>query len=364
MIAIAYDQCNIVKDRIQLNTDARIRKTGGIRTAKALFPGRLALDGVSLELFSQDGIRAIDHATMEVLSNPGIQVSDDGARKVFKDAGCAVDERTKVVKIPEYLVRRAVQTAPSQFKLYGREKNRTFEQEHMGRVHFTCFGTGIKMCKYMGPGQYQTVDSTDKDLADTAKLVDWCDNVSYYSLAVSARDWAGKGKEDVHEMFTSMLNTTKHFHHIDPVGENVEYYFDMAKAYYGGDEEEARKKPVFSMLQCPTSPLELSANACGVIMKGAKYGIPVNILSMAMSGGSSPIFLAGTLVTHSAEVLAGIVLSQLTVPGAPVWYGSSTTTFDVKRGTAPVGSPELGLISAAVAKLGQYYGLPTYVAGI
>jgi trimethylamine--corrinoid protein Co-methyltransferase len=29
-----------------------------------------------------------------------------------------------------------------------------------------------------------------------------------------------------------------------------------------------------------------------------------------------------------------------------------------------VGSPELGMISAAVAKLGQYYGLPTFVAGI
>jgi trimethylamine--corrinoid protein Co-methyltransferase len=84
---------------------------------------------------------------------------------------------------------------------------------------------------------------------------------------------------------------------------------------------------------------------------------------MAMAGGSSPVHLAGTLVTHNAEVLSGIVLAQLVKPGAPVWYGSSTTTFDLKKGTAPVGSPELGLISAAVAKLGQYYGLPTFVAG-
>jgi trimethylamine--corrinoid protein Co-methyltransferase len=28
-----------------------------------------------------------------------------------------------------------------------------------------------------------------------------------------------------------------------------------------------------------------------------------------------------------------------------------------------VGSPEMGLLSAAVAKLGQYYNLPTYVGG-
>ena len=117
------------------------------------------------------------------------------------------------------------------------------------------------------------------------------------------------------------------------------------------------------MLLCPTSPLELSVNACQVIIKGARLGIPVNVLSMAMSGGSSPVYLAGTLVTHNAEVLSGIVLAQLTVPGTKVWYGSSTTTFDLKNGTAPVGSPELGLISAAVAKLAQFYGLPSYVAG-
>ena len=132
------------------------------------------------------------------------------------------------------------------------------------------------MCNYQESNRFTTVDSTDKDVADTAKLVDWADNIDYYSLAVSARDWAGKGKEDVHEMFTSIQNTTKHFHHIDPVGENVEYYWELAKAYYGGNEEEARKKPIFSMLLCPTSPLELSGNACQVIMKGARLGIPTN----------------------------------------------------------------------------------------
>jgi trimethylamine--corrinoid protein Co-methyltransferase len=332
--------------------------------AQRYYPGREMLEGVSLEIFSQEALRAIDHASMEVMSNPGIQVSVPEARALFKEAGCEVDERTKVVRIPEYVVRRALMTAPSKFTLWGREKKYNLEQEHMGKVHWTCFGTGIKMCNYLGPGQYQTVDSTSKDVAATAKLVDWAEHIDYYSLAVSARDWAGRGKEDVHEMMISMENTAKHFHHIDPVGENVEHYFELAKALYGGDEEEARKKPVFSMLLCPTSPLELSSNACQVIVKGARLGIPVNVLSMAMSGGSAPVFLAGTLVTHNAEVLAGITLSQLASPGAKVWYGSSTTAFDLKRGTAPVGSPELGLISAAVAKMGQYYGLPTYVAGI
>ncbi len=220
------------------------------------------------------------------------------------------------------------------------------------------------MCDYKGHGEFQTRDSNEQDLANIAKLCDAMDGLSFFSLPVSARNWAGNGSEDVHEAYTSMKNTTMHFHHIDPVADNVKYYFEMVKAYYHGDEYKALNYPIMSMLVCPTSPLELSYNAAQCIIQGARYGIPVNVLSMAMAGGSSPVFLAGTLVTHNAEILSGIVLSQLAKPGAKIMYGSSTTTFDLKRGTAPVGSPELGLISAAVAKMGQYYGLPVFTAGM
>jgi trimethylamine--corrinoid protein Co-methyltransferase len=84
---------------------------------------------------------------------------------------------------------------------------------------------------------------------------------------------------------------------------------------------------------------------------------------MAMSGGTAPISTAGTLVTHNAEILSGITLSQLTRSGAPVIYGSSTTAMDTKIAAAAVGTPECGLISAAVARLAKYYMLPSYVAG-
>ena len=328
------------------------------------YPGKIMMQGLKLDVFTEDGIQAIDRATMDVLANYGIQVSDAEAIKVFEDAGCTVNYETQMVKIPTGVVRRALASAPSKFYLYGRDEKNTIEQEHKGRVHFTNFGTGIQVCNYLGDGKYETVDSTGEDLAKSAKLVDWAENLSYFSLSVSAREWAGVGAEDVHELMISIENTSKHFHHIDPVAENGEFYRDIVLAYYDGDQEQAYNKPIMSMLVCPTSPLELSRNAAQVIMKGARYGIPVNVLSMAMAGGSSSVYLAGTLVTHNAEILAGLVLSQIACPGARAWYGSSTTTFDLKHGTAPVGSPELGLISAAVAKLGQFYGMPVYVAGM
>jgi len=84
---------------------------------------------------------------------------------------------------------------------------------------------------------------------------------------------------------------------------------------------------------------------------------------LAMAGGTSPVTLAGTLVTHNAEVLGGITLNQLVQKGAPVIYGSSTTAMDLKIGAASVGTPECAIISGAVARLARYYALPCYVAG-
>ena len=124
-----------------------------------------------------------------------------------------------------------------------------------------------------------------------------------------------------------------------------------------------RERPIFSFNVCPTSPLRLTLEFCQVVIDSARLGVPLNIISMAMSGGSAPVTLAGTLVVHNAEVLGAITLSQLVRKGTPVIYASSTTSMDLRLGTASVGCPELGMISAAVAKLAQYYQLPNWVAG-
>jgi trimethylamine--corrinoid protein Co-methyltransferase len=135
-----------------------------------------SLQGVELGLFTLDELNAIHYATMEILMNPGIQVSDAEARKIFKENGCEVDEDTKVVKIPEYLVRKALQLAPSRFVLWGRDKKYNTVQESGGKVHWTCFGTGVKVCRYRD-GKYVTVDSVEQDIADIAKLCDWAENI-------------------------------------------------------------------------------------------------------------------------------------------------------------------------------------------
>ena len=134
-------------------------------------------------------------------------------------------------------------------------------------------------------------------------------------------------------------------------------------AAISGSREKLLERPLITFITCPVSPLKLVKDTCEVIMGAARSGMAVNILSMAMAGGSSPVTLAGTLVNHNAEVLSGIVLNQLTCKGAKVIYGSSTTAMDLRLASASVGSPECAMINGAVARLARYYSLPSFVAG-
>jgi len=316
------------------------------------------LSGLGLNMFSDDELAELHRATLDVLENGGLMVLNDEAQDIFYSHGCKVDKKTNIVKIPPYMVEEAIRSAPSKVLLAGRNPEYDVVLEG-SRVAYTTFGVAIKVLD-LETGEAR--ESTNKDLAESSILADAAESVNVLSQTVTPRD-APPEIEDLVAAETCFANCSKHFHHIDLLStESVRRFFDMGAAIAGG-EEEMRKRPVCSVLICPVSPLQLSPEASEVIVESARVGLPCNILSEALSGGTAPVTEAGTLIVHNAEVLGGITLSQLSKKGAPIIYGSSTTMLDLSFVNAPVGAPELGMLSAAVAKLGQYYNLPTYVAG-
>jgi trimethylamine--corrinoid protein Co-methyltransferase len=326
--------------------------------ARGLQAGYGQLQGFSLNMFSSHEYEELHLGTLDVLQNYGVLVFGDEALDIFEKNGAFVDRQSNRVRIPAHLVEDAIHSAPSTILLAGRNPkfDVTLQQRRTG---FTNFGAGVMVVDPF-TGEYR--ESNKQDVAYTALAVDALEHVDIYSSAVVARDVNEKAT-DLHEAEAFLSNTSKHCQHIDLTGgAGARKFFEMAAAIVGG-MGKLRERPIVSALVCPTSPLQLHLHTAEIIIECARAGVPVNVLSMAMSGASAPVTLAGTLVTHNAEVLAGITLHQLTSRGAPVIYGSSTTTFDLTYVTAPVGAPELGMISSAVAGLATYYMLPSYVAG-
>ena len=292
-----------------------------------------------------------------MLERTGVFVEDEAALDVFSDGGCRVDRERRNVRIPPYVVEEAIRSAPSRLCLAARDPAHDYVLE-ADRVGFTSFGEGVLI---VDPRSGALREPTKADVGDSARICDYLDSVDVYERAVGAAD-VPQQVGQLHNAEAIFANTTKHVF-MGPFSGYLLSKIVAAASVIAGGRDRLRQRPLISFITCPVSPLKLVRDTCEIIMGAAREGMCCNILSMAMAGGSSPVTLAGTLVTHNAEVLAGITLSQLTERGAPVVYGSSTTAMDLRLASASVGSPECGLIGAAVAQMARRYLLPSWVAG-
>lgn len=319
--------------------------------------GGSAFTGFSLNVMDEDTLYQIHLNTLEVLEYTGLFVESDKALEVYEAHGCRVDWDKKIVKIPAYVVEDAIRKAPPSYIMAGRDPQNDMVMQS-NRVNFLTFGEGIMV---IDPYTLERRHSTKQDVADVAKLVDALDNLDAIEQTLTCRD-QDERVAGLHGIEATLLNTTKHFSQGAEDAHQAKIAIEMAGAIVGG-VDKLKERPIISGGGCPVSPLTLAKGNTEMLMEYAKVGLPCNPLSMAMAGGSTPVTLAGTLTVHNAEILANIVLIQMVNPGNPCSYGSSTTVLDLRRASATVGAPELGMISAAVAKMAQFYNIPSLVAG-
>lgn len=324
---------------------------------RPLKSGKLYSGGFSLNVLTDDELYEIHLATLEILKNTGVFVESEEAREIFSSGGATVNASNNVVTFPPYLVEDAIRWAPDTFIAYGRIPESDVVLE-ANRVTFTNFGEGIM---FVDPYTGEHRETLKRDTEMAARVIDYLPHVETYERCMLSHD-KHHSVQALHNAEASLTNTTKH-HWLGPVNRyQCGKIIEICSAIAGG-REKFRERPFLTFVTCPISPLKLSGHHCEIIIEAATNDMGVNCIGMAMAGGSSPIHIAGTLVQQNAEVLASLVLSQLVKKGAPFVYASSTCPLDMKQATASVGSPETGIINAAVARLARYYSLPCFAAG-
>ncbi len=326
-----------------------------MRRSKAA--GEFMLEGFGIHCMTNEAIERIHDATLEVLKFTGIKVYSDDALEIYHGGGCTVDKTSRTVYFPAHVVEDCIRSAPASFVLGARDPRHDFLIGGK-RVGFCNFSCGVQVAD-INDGTIR--ESTRKDTEDVSKLVDYLDQYDILDCPVVPRD-VNQAIFPLHNYEAMVSNTTKHCSTAPFNYRLTELIIEMASAVAGG-KENLRRKPIISADVCPQSPLSLAQETCETIIAYARHEIPVNVLSMALAGGTSPVTLAGTLVTHNAEVLAGICLSQLTKRGTPNIYGSSTTMMEMRRGTATVGCPEMAMLGACVAAMAKSYRIPSFLAG-
>lgn len=317
--------------------------------------GSRSSGGLSLNMFSQDEVESIHRATMEVLEQTGVLIGSPEARDILAKAGAkrADDE---IMKIPQWMVADALASAPETIILPGLTPDRDVVLDST-RVMFTNFGEAVYL---VDPETGKVRNTTKQDVRDLTRVVDALDVIAVCERMAGAQDYP-EAVAELHNYEALLTNTNKHVFTGGGNGRLTQYMADMAKAAVGEENFEERCPVTFNT--CPISPLKLTSDVCEVIMTSVRNGAAINVLSMGMAGGSTPVNLAGALVVHNAEALAGLVLAQTVKRGSKFIYGSSSTAMDLRYGSAVVGTPELALLNAGVAVMARYYKLPSWAAG-
>jgi trimethylamine--corrinoid protein Co-methyltransferase len=294
--------------------------------------GIIPLKGRTVEVLSRDEIREVHQAVLAILEDPGIRIKHEEALDLFKRGGAEVDLEKQVVQIPQPLVEYALNHAPRFMTVCGRDPK--YDLKSYNGIHYSS-GHGATFIMDMDTGERRP--ATKKDLETNVRIHDALENTHFIFPEIYPQD-VPEAVLDRHISQALLSNTEK------PV---------IATAFSG---KGAKDLGIIS-------PFSFEPNRVDALIEMCRFGHPFQIYTIPSTGTTSPVTLAGTLALMVAELLSGLVLTQLVNPGAPVRLMGYAGTSDMRSGDFTFGSPEKTLMAAALAQMLRFYGVPMGVHG-
>jgi trimethylamine--corrinoid protein Co-methyltransferase len=294
----------------------------------------------------------------EVVCKLGFETHNDSVLALLADHGAQVDEDNRNACLTEDLIDQALAAVPHSFKLYDVLGNETHDFQD-DNVYFTPGSTALNILDNRS-GELRRPSTAD--YVRYVKVTSGLSHLASQSTALIPADVHDK-VADSYRLYLSLLYGEKPVVTGAFTVEGFEIMKDLQLAVRG-DEKALRAKPLTIFSACPTAPLKWSDVTSQNLVDCARWSIPVELISMPLSGLVAPVTLVGSLVQQTAENLSGVVISQLVNPGHPLLYGGSPAIFDMRFGTTPMGAVETMMLDCANSEIGKRLGMPTqsYIA--
>ena len=349
---------SVLKATVEKRWPNYITATG---IGKCTFDERYAKRELSMELpatevLSREEIQKIHESSLNVLSKIGVTVKSDAALKLLEEGGATVDYQKSLARIPSGVLEEVVKWAPSNIALYNRDRKGSLN--HGGDNSYVWSGNHgtYVLTSESGERRIATLD----DVARFARLADALDNIHVVGIQAIPQD-VPREYADLKSAEVMFNNTSKHVFFNQSEAAVATATLDLAQAVLG--DEELEKYPIMTSLVDPTTPLAWGKDAVEILIESSRRGVPCIVASCPTTGGTAPITMAGTLVVQNAEILSGILISQLARRGAPVIYGTASMILDMREGMAALSTPEAVALRIAITQLGKSYSLPTEAIG-
>ncbi len=295
----------------------------------------------------------IHRASLEILERIGVDVHDERAKEILVNGGAKADGIR--VRIPEYMVARAMATAPKSITLY----DRTGKVAMRAGKYNTYYGGGSDCLNILDHRTGKRRRPVLSDVREASTLMDALPEIDFVMSAFLPEDVDQK-IYDRYQMEVMLNNTTKPIVFVSPDFEGCKAAVEMCEAV-AGSPEAFQKRPFATCYINVTSGLIANAEALQKCMYLAGKGLPQLYIPLNAGGVNSPSTTAGCMASMNAGILLGVVLSQLVQPGAPVavpgWNGGPYNLQTM------VGNYVLADEQGVPTSMGKYYDLPVFGLG-
>lgn len=310
---------------------------------------------MNFRMLSDDQCEEIFVTALELLERSGAKIENQKALQVLKDGGCWV--KGDIVRFPSAKVEWAVRTAPSRVTLCNRDGKRAMLLE----TENNHFGPALSASQLIEDDGTRRA-FTKEDAADVARLCQRLNNIEFAASGgtVASDDSA---LANVYAMESLLKYTDKPIVQSACCESQAKILANMVAAVSPEGNDALRENPrLVLQAECSDSLIH-SEDGLSVVMYAAEQGIPCIYSSCVVSGYNAPLTAAGTLVIALANALAGLVVSQLTAPGAPFIAGATFSINDTKSEAKPITSPEGAQCVAGFANLLRWAKIPSFGIG-
>ena len=338
---------------------AERKKRSGGRTARQAARSAPVTQGVPYitrnvpvyEVLDEEGLALIEKNAGTILQEIGVEFRGDAeALQIWKDAGADINGER--VRIPKGLCKKLIQdNAPAEFTQHARNPQRSVRIGGKNTVLVPAYGSPFVLDLDKGR-RYATIE----DFRNFVKLAYSTPFLHHSGGTICEPVDLPVNKRHFDMVYTHMRYSDKPFMGSVTAPERAQDTVDMAKVLFG--EEFVQNNTVIVSLINANSPLVWDATMTGALKVYARNNQSCVISPFCISGAMSPVTVAATASQLYAEALSGMAFAQLVRPGAPVVFGTFSSSMSLQSGAPTFGTPEPQLVLYIVAALARRLGVP------
>jgi len=303
-----------------------------------------------ISIFASEQMELVNRYSMQILKNTGIKTSSLKALNIFKKSGDVIIHDNNV-KMSDDIVGWAIERCPKSIQIYDRAGNARFNLGGVD-INHPVFGIGVTNLNYQNPEDETVEPFSLKHMTIGTRLGNKLDSYQVISTIGVLHD-VEQSKADLYGTLEMYANTEKPL--IILVSDEMQFdnVIKLLEHLHGNLNKYPFIIPYFN----PVTPLIVNESTVDKMILSIERGLPIIYSNYSMYGATTPIEPASSLALLNAELLAGLVLSQLIREGTPVILGTLPAAFDMQM-MGSTYTPNSFLLNLACAEMMAFYKIP------